>query len=574
MSDPPVFPSKKIILFERCISLLVAILGATLVLHHMAGDSATTDEPVHIAAGVEIVRDGTGRWNPEHPPLAKALAGLALTGLDVRPAGDPVANPSHAGLLLRFLFENQTPAETILFRARLPFVALFLALLFAVRREAARRFGMAAGGAALAFAALEPNLIAHAGVVHTDLAVTLFLVLSLGPLSRIPDANDRIAPVFLGVLWGLAFLSKYSAPLLVLVTLPLMFVGGPGTRENLLRKERGLARGVARVGGRLLLATFIAILVVFLGFFLAYRNQSASDREALARNRLLLKGHSQACSDFAIGAGRLAPPLGNVATGALSVALQSRVGAGPSYFMGHVAEGGSPWYFPVAFLVKVSLGLVAGAALGVFSPVGRRFGLFVVGALVAFFVLSAGAAYNIGVRHLLFAFPLLAILASSAAAELRPMGRALLLGGFLVVEAIEVLAAHPHELAFFNVAAGGPSGGRRFLVDSNLDWGQDLARLSIQAPAYSSKPLPAIVFGGDLPRRYPSLRQLAPGDEDRPGALIAIGETPMALGPELLASKGAARDAERLAALQRALRSRGNRIGTIGGSIGIWRLSP
>ena len=369
----------------------------------MAGDSATTDEPVHIAAGVEIARDGTGRWNPEHPPLAKALAGLALTGLDVRPADDPIANPSHAALLTNFLCGNRTPAETILFRARLPFVVLFLALLAAVRREARRRFGTVAGGVALAFAALDPNLLAHAGVVHTDLAVTLFLVLSLGPLARIPDAHDRLAPVALGVLWGLAFLSKYSAPLLVLVTLPLLCVAD------------FTARDVARVGRRLLLSTFIASLVVLFGFSLAYRNQSSSDRDALARNRLLVKGRSPAAADFAVAAGRALPPLGNVAIGALSVALQNRVGGGPSYFMGRVSEGGSPWYFPVAFLVKVSLGLLAGAALGAFSPAGRRYGLFVSGALAAFFVLSAGSAYNIGVRHLLFAFPLLAILAGSAA---------------------------------------------------------------------------------------------------------------------------------------------------------------
>lgn len=571
MSDPPVLPSKKTVLFERGASIVLSLLGAALVVHHMAGDSATTDEPVHIAAGVEIVRDGTGRWNPEHPPLAKALAGLALTGLDVRPAGDPIANPSHAGLLLSFLYESQTPAETILFRARLPFVALFLALLLAVRREAGRRFGTAAGGVALAFAALDPNLIAHAGVVHTDLAVTLFLVLSLGPLARISDTADRLAPVALGILWGLAFLSKYSAPLLVLVTLPLMFVGEPG--KKLLAPSA--AHGVARVGGRLLISAFIASLVVLFGFSLAYRGQSSSDREALARDRLLAKGRSAAAADFAEAAGRVFPPLGNVATGALSVALQNRVGAGPAYFMGRVAEGGTPWYFPVAFLVKVSLGLLAGAALGAFSPGGHRFGLFVAGALAAFFVLSAGSAYNIGVRHLLFAFPLLAILAASATpSEYRPVGRALLLGGLVLVRAIEVLAVHPHELAFFNAAAGGSRGGRRFLVDSNLDWGQDLARLAAAAPAYSSSPLPAIVFGGDLPRRYPTLRPLAPGDEDRPGAVIAIGETPLALGPELLASKGGARDAERLEALRRALNARGTRIGTIGGSIGIWRLTP
>ena len=512
MSDPPVLPSKKSVLFERSISLVFRPLGAALVVHHMAGDSATTDEPVHIAAGVEIVRDGTGRWNPEHPPLAKALAGLALTGLDVRPAGDPIANPSHAGLLLSFLFENRTPAETILFRARLPFVALFLALLLAVRREARRRFGTAAGGVALAFAALDPNLIAHAGVVHTDLAVTLFLVLSLGPLARIPDAADRLAPVALGVLWGLAFLSKYSAPLLVLVTLPLMFVGGPGTRENLLRKEREPSADSSQVAarfrwrrsrrrfnrpsrgsrGRAPPALYFhsnprrALRILSrLSKPIAFGPRGARARTGSSR-----KGAPRRPPTSPSAAGRALPPLGNVATGALSVALQNRVGAGPSYFMGRVAEGGSPWYFPVAFLVKVSLGLLAGAALGAFSPGGHRFGLFVAGALAAFFVLSAGSAYNIGVRHLLFAFPLLAILAASATpAGIPPRGpRAAPRKSSFSCEAIEVLAVHPHELAFFNAAAGGSRGGRRFLVDSNLDWGQDLARLSAAAPAYSSEP--------------------------------------------------------------------------------------
>ena len=57
MSDPPVLPSKKIILFERCISLLVAVLGATLVLHHVAGDAATTDEQGRFHLGEHQVVD-------------------------------------------------------------------------------------------------------------------------------------------------------------------------------------------------------------------------------------------------------------------------------------------------------------------------------------------------------------------------------------------------------------------------------------------------------------------------------------------------------------------------------------
>ena len=40
------------------------------------------------------------------------------------------------------------------------------------------------------------------------------------------------------------------------------------------------------------------------------------------------------------------------------------------------------------------------------------------------------------------------------------------------------LRQHPHHLAYFNEIAGGPANGWRLLVDSNLDWGQDLKRLA------------------------------------------------------------------------------------------------
>ena len=35
------------------------------------------------------------------------------------------------------------------------------------------------------------------------------------------------------------------------------------------------------------------------------------------------------------------------------------------------------------------------------------------------------------------------------------------------------MSIYPHYLAHFNEAVGGPRNGYRYLVDSNLDWGQD-----------------------------------------------------------------------------------------------------
>jgi hypothetical protein len=44
--------------------------------------------------------------------------------------------------------------------------------------------------------------------------------------------------------------------------------------------------------------------------------------------------------------------------------------------------------------------------------------------------------------------------------------------------AMESMAIRPHYLAYFNVLAGGPVNGWRHLVDSSLDWGQDLPGLA------------------------------------------------------------------------------------------------
>lgn len=548
--------------FEPWISLAFVLLSAGLALHHLSGDSATADEPVHVAAAVEIVRDGTGRWNPEHPPLAKALAGIALTGLPIRPADDPLRSPAGPARLLRFLYANETPARTILLRARLPFVALLAALLLAVRAEARRRWGPWAGGAALAFAALEPTLNAHAGVVHTDVAVTLFVVLSLGPLGRLAQARDRWAAPLLGLLWGLAFLSKFSAPLLALCTLPFLAAGATPARRDLPLLAR-----------RLLAAAAIAVFVALAGFGWAFRGQTAEDRHALAVDRLEVKGRSPAAARLALSAGDALPPLGNLLTGALSVALQSDVGAGANYFLGKVSREGSSWYFPVALAVKVPLGLLLGLGAALAARESRRFTALLGAALLLFLFLSARTTYNIGVRHALLFFPLAAVAAGAALASPAVRLRRAATLGALLVAAVELATVHPHELSFFNALAGGPEGGRRFFVDSNLDWGQDLLRLKEAAPALAPGGLGAVVFGGDLPARHaPVLRPPYPGEEDRPGTVLALGEAPLALGPELLRSKGAVADADRLERIRTALRERGTRVGAIGGSIGIWRI--
>jgi hypothetical protein len=86
------------------------------------------------------------------------------------------------------------------------------------------------------------------------------------------------------------------------------------------------------------------------------------------------------------------------------------------------------------------------------------------------------SSMQLGVRYILPALPLLILTASSTAQWLGRAGVVAKSAAFVVVAVACGLSLrhHPHHLAYFNELAGGPIGGRYHLLDSNIDWGQDL----------------------------------------------------------------------------------------------------
>src|SRR5436190_1037293 len=91
---------------------------------------------------------------------------------------------------------------------------------------------------------------------------------------------------------------------------------------------------------------------------------------------------------------------------------------------------------------------------------------------------------NLGVRYILTVYPMLAIVAGIGAAHLWAVrssivraGVVLLLIGQIAVSVLE----HPDYLAYFNLLAGPRP--ERLLVDSDLDWGQDVKRVATELRA-------------------------------------------------------------------------------------------
>ena len=190
------------------------------------------------------------------------------------------------------------------------------------------------------------------------------------------------------------------------------------------------------------------------------------------------------------------------------------------FLLGEVKWDGGWWYyFPVALAVKTTLPFLALTLLALLSlwrgrrEAGRDGSLFVVWAIVSILVVAMPGSLNIGVRHVLPMYPLMAILASSVfslnrSGSLPSRLRMTLAGLLLAGHAAASLGAHPDYLAYFNETARGKE--HEFLGDSNLDWGQDLARLgTVRSAARNQEHFPelfrAYITGSCRHRQLPAV---------------------------------------------------------------------
>jgi hypothetical protein len=161
---------------------------------------------------------------------------------------------------------------------------------------------------------------------------------------------------------------------------------------------------------------------------------------------------------------------------------QSQAGERSAFLLGQKYAGGKLIYFPLAWLFKEPLAMIAAVILAILFTRRRwkwnwmAFALLVPAGAYAMMALMANV--NIGLRHAFPVFPFIDVgLGVAAAWAWTKRGKwvVMILAAGL---AIETLAAYPDYISFFNIACGGERGGRYLLGDSNLDWGQDLPLLA------------------------------------------------------------------------------------------------
>jgi hypothetical protein len=116
------------------------------------------------------------------------------------------------------------------------------------------------------------------------------------------------------------------------------------------------------------------------------------------------------------------------------------------------------------------------------------------------------ARIDLGHRYLIALYPLLIVVGVDrlfVRLAHRPLWAAVTALVLLAMQAASNAAIAPHFLAYFNAGSGGPARGWTRLVDSNVDWGQDLPALrEALASRRSRGPVALIYFGTALPEAY------------------------------------------------------------------------
>ena len=476
-------------LLAFCAAGLLAGLHAFLAVTATTEKSMTSDEIAHLTAGHAYNSRGDFRLQPENGNLPQRLAALPLAVAgDPLPAvdrtdwqGADVWRYGHA-----FFYGGGLPVEERLFQARAVMSLVSAATGLLVFAWSRALFGTAGGILSLLLLVFCPTFLAHGPLATSDMTMTLLFLAAVGAWWRHLRAPGLTGALVSAAACGLAFIAKFSAVLLVPMFCLLGFIWW-------IEQSRG---GHGRTAWRRLLLTTLGhaaavwtVIWAAYGFrFSAFAGDQGGAHFSHDWNSLLIALGWKADLLTWLREWRVLP---EAWLHGLAFVLQFARARG-AFMSGEYSVTGWVSFFPWAFVIKTTLPLLVLLTLTGFVAVRLattakvdwcRNWAWKTAPLTVLFVVYVAASLasnlNIGHRHLLPIYPVLFIATGALAPAVRTAGRGAwaVVAALLVWHAAESWRVRPHFLAYFNQIVGGPENGWRHLVDSSLDWGQDLPGL-------------------------------------------------------------------------------------------------
>jgi hypothetical protein len=434
--------------------------------------SPTTDEPVYIGAAVIYLEQRSLEYNFEHPPLAKLIMETGLIFANARV--DTHLGGTEWQIGNNVLYEEGNDAQRVLFLARLPMIIMTLLFGLVVFVFARDLVGPVGGLVALALYAFSPDVIAYGSLAQLDMPVAGFLLTTLWLLWRARRRSYLYLPLS-GLALGAALATKMTAlpaipPMLLLVILSVWYAGrardpgGPIDRRKALRL---VAAGIGAAVG----VGVISVLTVWATYLVV----DPRLRWTTPPNLPVLHGLAGQLVNWLPFPQPFRDGL------RLQVSYEGRQFGG--FLLGDAYRGSRWYYLPVALLIKEPLGMlalwVAGAVAMLVTPRLRAAAVYVLASTAVLLLATMAGSRDFGVRYALFVPVILAVAAGCVVAY-RWRWSYVATAVLLVFVAVSSLRTFPLYIPYSNEAFGGPSKTYLRLGDSNVDWGQDLARLAIR----------------------------------------------------------------------------------------------
>jgi 4-amino-4-deoxy-L-arabinose transferase-like glycosyltransferase len=532
----------------RILPAALLLVQAALLMYGAAVHSPSIDEVGHMAAGLSHWE--LGRFDLYHvnPPLVRMVAVVpvlfAQPKYDWSQFSDAPGRRSEFLIGPQFITDNGERSFWFFTWARwacIPFSMLGGYICFRWAREL---YGYWSGLLALTLWCFDPYILAHGQLITPDMGATALGVTAGYLFWKWLKEPSWLLALLVGTAMGMAELTK-TTWILLFALWPLLWLVWrvPQWRQLRLRKWLNQA-------GQLGLILGGALYVMNAGYGFERSMTPLGDyefvSESLGRSpesRSWMAGNRFADSWL----GKLPVPVPRDYLLGIDVQKGEFETHSHSYLRGEWRKPGWWYYYLYALAIKVPLGVWLLAILAAFLGLTRRgyatswrdeVALAAPALLVLTFV-SAQTGLNDHSRYVLPIFPFLFVWMSKAArnrrrslrenafsrsakseVEERPFREAIgdaerthfrgakgdafvavLTGAALAWAVVSSLWVYPHSLSFFNETIGGPANGGAHLVDSNIDWGQDLFFLRDWLKQHpEARPLKLAYFGLFDPR--------------------------------------------------------------------------
>lgn len=519
---------------KKCLVLCLACIHTALLVKNCATFSPTYDEYGHLPSGVShwLRRDFT--LYRVNPPLARMIAALPYVVMEADNTwmaninwGGVERQEFQAGTSLVEVYGEKSFA--LFFWARVACIPFSVGTLILCSFVARHLYGPRAGLFAATFWCFSPTSLGYGSVILPDMAAAMagvgasfafFLYFKTGSYSYL---------IYSGLALGLALLFK-STWIILIGLWPLVILARAAYAGADFREIGRQAFRLAFIGG-------IAFTLVNAGYMFQKTGQPLG--EILFVSETLTQRNVQSTVQTApsincfsgTGLGNFRVPLPIDYLMGIDQQRRDFEYKTPSYLRNEWKYGGWWYYYIYAFLVKEPIGVLLLTGFASVRLLCCRQGfswrcnfVFFLPAVALIVLVSSQTGFNRHYRYVLPALPFGYIFLSGIANLIwnsRP-GRYFVLSSLSMV-ILTGVSSSPYHFSYFNEFAGGFRGGPRHLLNSNLDWGQDLLPLKrwlstqkLSEPVYLAYTLPKKFIEplnlGVQYRDIPKIRKVSKGN--------------------------------------------------------------